>query len=447
MAQGKEATFFTMVGSRDPQEKPQGAQGPALDLLAALLTQGESITEVLVAWTPESKSDYWEGGYTAKKDALVAQIRAMLPAVRIRELAITVRPNAAAELLPVLAAALERYRFAGRLHVNTSSGTPQMLEALKALRGTGWFGTGDVTLWQIDDPKYRQPGQAFVRVATTPFLEEAFKLSAAFAALRRFDFAGARDGFEDLPDSEVKGRHERIGVLAQVAEALYWLDARDFTEADDILRNLDLPVPAVAPLEKALRSAEAGRDGVLWLTWARFDRAVQQERVSDALIWAVILREAMVVNLLARRGIADDAKELRRSANRQLWDEVMQASPELRADVGTKAVLNIKDITKKLMLLRTGVFTGGLTEFVDALNDHQHPDMKQTTSRRNKVIHQGAVPQPEWLEQATAAVSRMMGEYPFQDTLHRQWQKDPSAAPFSAQSLLALVDELEEWMG
>ena len=443
------ATFFTVIGSQDPQVSPGEQQGPALDLLDALLSGGHQIDEVLLVWTPGATNRNWPGGYDDQKDRFVTAVRERLPQVKVKAVEMRARPNSAAEVLPVLAGALAQFRQGRRLHVNTSSGTPQMLEALKVLRGTGWFAGGGVTLWQIDRPEYRVAGEAHWREARTPFLEEALRLESAFGALERFDFAGAEDAFNELAQAplELPGRNASVQALADIAHALWLLDARDFAKAADVMRHLAVPVPAVAPLEKALRSAEAGRDGVLWLTWARFDRAVQQDRVADALIWAVILREAMVINLLVRRGIADEAKELRRSADNKLWEDIMLNSPELQASVGNKTILNIKDISKKLMLLRTGVFVSGTTAFVDALDDQRHPDMEKTAFRRNKVIHQGAVPQTEWLESAEAAVSRMINEYPFQDELHCQWQKNPRTAPFSAKSLLNLVAELKDWVG
>lgn len=446
-----QTSFFTVVGNRDPLDEPGGVQGPALDLLTELMASGPGIAEVLVAWTPGAKSEKWPGGFDARKDALVGVVRERWPAVRVQEVPLNVRPNAAAELLPVLARALERFRFAGRVHVNTSSGTPQMLEALKVLRGTGWFGSGEVTLWEVDGLAHRQAGRPFARVLSTPFLEEALKLDGAFSAMRRFDFAGAQDGFNALPDSEVPGRHRRIQVLAQVAEALYLLDARDFMAADEVLRELTLPVPAVDGLERALRQSGMGRDGVLWLTWARFDRAVRQERVADALIWAVILREAMLTALLARRGISEEAKEVRRSADGVLWDELLNLSPALKAKAAGRSVLNIKDISTRLELLRTGLFGGRVAgravEFVDVLDDRKHELMEVTAERRNRVIHQGAVPEHEWLGDANQAVAHLMAQYPFENELHCAWQRDPQAAPFSAQSLLRLADDLQEWVG
>ncbi|MFC6751710.1 hypothetical protein [Deinococcus aquaticus] len=165
---GQATTFFTVVGSQDPQITPGGVQGPALDLLDALLTAGERVTEVMLAWTPDQGNRQWPGGYDAQRDALECEVRSRLPGVQVQSLPVRVRPNAAAEVLPVLAGALERFRHAGRLLVNTSSGTPQMLEALKVLRGTGWFADGDVTLWQVDRPEFRVPGQAFWRRRPRP---------------------------------------------------------------------------------------------------------------------------------------------------------------------------------------------------------------------------------------------------------------------------------------
>ncbi|MPY66374.1 hypothetical protein F8S09_06625 [Deinococcus sp. SDU3-2] len=277
------------------------------------------MTEVVVAWTPgadNTRSPGWQGGYDGQKTALVQHLRGRLPGLRVREEPLRVmRPNSGSELLPAVAQMLERYRHGGRvLHVNTSSGTPQMLETLKLLRGTGWFAQGQVTLWQVDHPEHRQSGHPHHYEATTPFLEETLRLAGAFAALRRFDFAGAQTEFEALA-AQPLGLPERargVAALARVAEALYLLDARDFVGARQVLGGLEVHIPPLDALRELVEGgAGQDTDALVWLTWGRYDRAAEQERVADALIWATILQEVMVAQLLPLHGLRPTEQRVR----------------------------------------------------------------------------------------------------------------------------------------
>ena len=448
---GQATTFFTVVGSQDPQITPDGVQGPALDLLDALLTAGERVTEVMLAWTPDQGNRQWPGGYDAQRDALEREVRSRLPGVRVQSLPVRVRPNAAAEVLPVLAGALERFRHAGRLLVNTSSGTPQMLEALKVLRGTGWFADGDVTLWQVDRPEFRVPGQAFWREATTPFLEETLRLGAAFAALRRFDFAGARDAFAALAAGplELPGRSRTLLDLEHVADALWWLDARDAVSAAESLDALALHVPPLADLHGFAQSVEqAPAEVLIWLTWGRYDRAAAQERTADALVWAVALHELLVVKLAEQAGLPDTEKALRaQDLPSGLFDTLKaQVGPE---GVNAQGHLKFMNLKEKLALLRAPALGVPNVDRFDAGDRRAvpNPQLAQVREWRNAVMHQGRVPADVDLNMVDEVVTALLGEYPFQTPWGKDWAGKPSAAFVSAVALQRLADELHGWAG
>ena len=444
-------TFFTVIGSQDPQPAPGGQQGPGLDLLDALLAQGERPDEVLMAYTPGASNPAWPGGYDAQQKAFEAAVRERLPRARLKAVPITVRPNSAAEVLPELAGALERFRHAGRLHINTSSGTPQMLEALKLLRGTYWFVGAEVTLWQIDRPEHRQAGQPFHRVATTPFLEETLKLGAAFSALRRFDFAGAQDAFTDLAGGplELPGRTESLGAMSQVAEALYWVDARDSAQARELLSSLPLHIPALTPLQDLLAAAgNHDADALIWLTWGRYDRAATQERTADALLWAVILHELLVVKLAEHHGLPDTEKVLRpQDLPAGLFEKLAAQVPELLS--GNRRELKFMGLKEKLALLRVPVLGVANLDVFDAGDNRSapNPELAQVRTWRNKVAHQGYIPQGVSLDKVDNVVDELLRAFPFQTQWAQDWVASPQEVPVSAVSLLRLADELQVWVG
>jgi hypothetical protein len=444
-----DATYFTVVGSRDPHSSSGGAQGPGLDLLDALLAQGETITEVLVAWTPGETNEAWPGGYDAQKDALTAAVRERLPQVRIREVPLTASANRAADLLPLLAQPLSRFRHGGQLHANTSSGTPQMAEVLLSLRGTGWFGSGDVTLWQVDGPARRQVGQPFHREVRTSFLEEALRLEAAFAALRRFDFAGAQDAFAALAGQELglPGRAQSVRVLAEVAEALYLADAREAAQAAQVLERLMLNVPAAAPIRELLTQAP-GAEALIWLTWGRYDRARAQERRADALVWAVVLHELLVVKLAEHHGLPDTEESLRAAhLPAGLFQQLAQEVPALLSGNGHE--LKFRDLKQKLQLLRAASLNVAHLDVFDAGDrfNEPHPELALIRRWRNKVLHQGHVPDDVETELLDEVVNRLLRAFPFCWPHSVAWVHQPDDVPVSAQALQRLTADLQGWLG
>lgn len=439
------AIFFTVIGSQDPQVSPGEQQGPALDLLDALLSEGHQIDEVLLVWTPGATNRNWPGGYDDQKDRFVTAVRERLPQVKVKAVEMRARPNSAAEVLPVLAGALARFRQGRRLHVNTSSGTPQMLEALKVLRGTGWFAGGGVTLWQIDRPEYRVAGEAHWREARTPFLEEALRLESAFGALERFDFAGAEDAFNELAQAplELPGRNASVQALADIAHALWLLDARDFAKAADVMRQLGLHVPPLAPLRELVeQGAGHDSDALIWLTWGRYDRARSQAKVADALIWAVILHELMVVKLMEQHGISPDQKKRFRASDLSsgLFEQLRGEVPELFQGNEIK-LLGAKEW---LIFLQAPSVMG---EKAQVFNTNFNPRLDKVRRERNDVIHQGVTPEMASLDQADDVVSELLMAFPFETGWAQAWAKAPDNAPISAQALTQLALELRGWVG
>lgn len=444
--QAQTSTFFTIVGSQDPQVSPAGAQGPALDLLDAVIASGEQVTEVLIAWTPGAENRTWPGGYDEQLRALQEAVRARLPGVKLSSVPLDVRPNVTAEVLRILARALTRFRHEGRLLANTSSGTPQMLEALKLLRGTGWFAHGKVSLLQLDRPEFREDGQPFWREATTPFLEETLRLEGAFAAMRRFDFAGAREAFDTLAAGplELPDRVAAVQALAVVADALWWLDACDAQASQEVLETLPTHLPALSELSRF--TSEAGRlpgDAMIWLTWGRFDRAASQDRTADALVWAVVLHELLVVKLGEQRGLPDTERPLRAQ---DLPDGLFEV---LKAQVGPESIdaqgrLRFKYLNEKLALLRAPALNIANVDLFDAT---QNTSLDTVRRWRNVTLHQGHVPVEVDLNTVDEVVRELLRGYPFQSDWGRRWMEAPSSAVISASSLQTLIDALQGWAG
>ena len=370
-----------------------------------------------------------------------------MPGVRIRTEALRVRPNSAPELFPALADLLERHRHADRpLHLNTSSGTPQMLEVLKTLRGTGWFGEADVTLWQVDDPKYRVVGQPFHREAHTPFLAEVLRLEAAFGAMRRFDFAGARDEFAELAryPLELPDRLARVVTLEQMCGALLLVDERDFIGAASALSHLKQHVPPLTPLRDLLsEAATQTTDALVWLTWGRYDRARAQSRVADALIWAVILHEVMVVQLAQLHEVYAEKEITRRDLPPAKFETLWEEVPELRRN-GRGGVLDVRHLKNKLKLLAAPSL--GVAN-LEVFNVQTNAGLDQLRIQRNDVIHDSRVLSKVDLVEVDAVVSDLLQAFPFQAVPAQSWVQWPDDCPVSACSLQDLSGLLQDWLG
>ncbi|GGL77855.1 hypothetical protein GCM10010840_14670 [Deinococcus aerolatus] len=442
--------FFTVVGSQDPQVRPGGEQGPALDLLDALLASGEAVSEVLLAWTPGAQNAAWPGGYDAQRTALEQAVRDRVPGVRVSAVPVQVTPNVASEVLPVFARALGRFRHAGQARVNVSSGTPQMLEAMKVLRGSGWFGAGDVRLYQVDRPTYRAPDRPHWREATLPFLEEVLRLEGAFGALRRFDFAGARTAFAALAAGplELPGRQAVAGVLEAVADALWWMDARDAAAAGEALSALGMQVPPLHALKSFIQQAgHAPAEVLIWLTWGRYNRAAAQERTADALVWAVALHELLVVKLAEQAGLPDTERPLTAGdLGAGLFDRLKaDLAPELLNAQGRLRFLSLRD---KLAVLRAPTLGLENVDVFDAGDRRTapNPPLAQVREWRNLTLHQGRVPGEVDRAAVDGVVRQLLGAYPWKQPWARAWAAHPDACPVSAAGLAQLADDLHGWV-
>jgi hypothetical protein len=437
--------YFTIVGSNDPQSRPGGRQGPALDLLEALLLDGIRPDEIRVAWTPGVASEQWPGGYDEQKAALVEQCSALVPEARVSDVTLPVRPNSSVELLPALAAALDDLRVAGQdVHVNTSSGTPQMLETLKVLRGTGWLPPASVRLWQIDRQDHRLPGVPHHRETVTPYLEEHLRLAGAFAALRRFDFAGGRDAFRELGAArlELPGRQQKIVALSQIAGALLALDDRDASAAQTTLGALTLPVLPLQLFNDLLVAGSGGNpDALVWLTWGRYDRAAAQQRTADALIWAVILHEQMVVKILDLRGLKGRDAVARRDLPAGVFEQLKLEVPTLFMERNGK--IRCRKIEDKMCLLNAPTMQVQDAHIFDA---HKNAGLGRVRSWRNRVAHAGVTPDGIALSEISSVVDGLIQAFPFQSTWARTWAAQPDTAAVSALSMHQLIDDLQVWV-
>lgn len=451
-------TFFTVVGSRDPYDiKSEGQkQGPALDLLAEL-TKEHEFTDVIIAWTPNVKNHGWEGGYDTQAELLAQKVQALLPQATVTKKAIkgkeNIVPNDATALWLFFKEILRNEKYAeSELHINISSGTPQMQQALSALHGTGWFGDKEVRFWQIDNPEHRKEDKPSFRYITAPFLEETTKLTEAFAALRRFDFLGAADHFDSLGDSHIVAQRGSLPALAQLCKALYHLETRNAIKAEKELSavkeldEVEVHTNALVELKDGLQLINrSGVEGALWLTWSYFDKANYQERVSDSLIWASILYEAMVVALLSRR-MGDNINEIRKSKHPELWNNLLQHK-EHEVYMKGRAVYYFKEMPDKIRLLQTGLFTEGDSSFIKMLDTSTNETLDRVKEQRNDVIHKGGIPEDKYLTDAQELVKELMTYFPFEQAEFKTWQKNLAQSPFSAESFVRLANELEEWKG
>lgn len=443
--------FFTVVGSQDPQVRPGGEQGPALDLLDALLEAGETVSEVMLAWTPGADNAAWSGGYDAQRTAMEQAVRERVPGVQVSAVPVKVTPNVASEVLPVFARALGRFRHAGQARVNVSSGTPQMLEALKVLRGSGWFGAGDVRLYQVDRPTYRTPDRPHWREATMPFLEEVLRLENAFGALRRFDFAGARAAFMGLAVGplELPGRQAAAAALEDVADALWWMDARDAVAAAGALNALQVHVPPLDALKSFIQQVgPAPAEVLIWLTWGRYDRAAAQERTADALVWAVALHELLVVKLAEQAGLPDTERPLTAGdLGAGLFDQLkVELGPEM---LNAQGRIRFMSLREKLAVLRAPALGLENVDVFDAGDRRTvpNPPLAQVRDWRNLALHQGRVAGEVDLMDVDGVVRRLLGAYPWKEPWARAWAANPDACPVSAVGLGQLADDLYGWVG
>ncbi|MFD2608759.1 hypothetical protein ACFSR9_04800 [Deinococcus taklimakanensis] len=383
--------------------------------------------------------------------ALECRVRERWPNVQVERVRVEARPNSAPDVLRVLARELEQYRHAGFMHVNTSSGTPQMLEALKILRGTEWFPPERVKLWQVDRPEHRQAGTPFIREATTPFLEESLQLKAGFAALNGFDFAGATEIFTQLSERplELPERVQSVTTLAAVADALYCMDTLNLQDAADILTTLPQHVPALVPLKELVMRGQESDEAWIWLLWGRYHRAWALNRVADALVWAVSLHEVLVVKLGVKYGLPDTDQPLKQSDLPDgLFQALTQEVPHVVAGRGRE--LKFKGLQEKLAVLRApslGVKNVDAFDAGDKDRAAPNPDLLQVRQWRNKVLHQGRAPQPEALDTVDRVVVGMLNAFPFQEQSSREWVRNLKAVPVSADALWDLHHELQDWVG
>lgn len=392
--------------------------------------------------------------YTQKKDLLEQEISKRFPNIKITTKKIQgkngekVTPNNATELWLNFKELLlgEKYK-EGSIHFNVSSGTPQMQQALMALQGTGWFREKSATFWQIDGRDHRDQTKPYIRQITSVFLEEATQLKEAFASFRRLDFLGASDGFHNLGDSKIVAKEGSLPVLDDISCALYQLELRDPRAAADILNNLQIKPPEITALEGAIEKIQSYEE-TIWLTWSYFSKVNYQEKVADSLIWASILHEAMVAQLIARHYKNDNGKELdsiRERDNKELWSNLMKVA-EIKVFVRS-GIYSIKEMRDKIRLLSTGLFTNGNTEFIDQLDIDKSDLLKEVKEERNRVIHEGHVPEFEYLEKTKELVDELMKNYPFKNEEFEKWQKNLDNSPLSAQSFKKLADDLEDWLG
>ncbi|SEJ94308.1 hypothetical protein SAMN04488058_1478, partial [Deinococcus reticulitermitis] len=273
----------------------------------------------------------------------------------------------------------------------------------------------------------------------------ALKLEGAFSALRRFDFAGAQDAFADLAAGplELPGRGEAVQTLAEIAHALWQLDARDFAQAAENLAALKLHVPPLAPLRTLIeQGAGHDADALIWLTWGRFDRARSQDRVADALIWAVILHELMVFKLLEAHGAVPGRKGRVRAADLPsgLAEKLRREVPELFQG----SELKLMGAKEWLIFLRAPSVMG---EAAAPLDVRSNASLERVRTARNQVVHQGVTPELEQLDEAQDLLLTLLRGYPFQAPWASAWAQRPDDAPISAASLTRLTDDLREWVG
>lgn len=448
-------TFFTVVGNRDPYNT-EGKPGPCLDLIDYLRKEHE-FTDVMIAWTPEQTIVKGEDNRDVRVEQLASLIKERLPQAKVFKKAIggktEIEPNDATALWLFFKEILRAEKYAeSELHINISSGTTQMQQALSALHGTGWFGDKKVTFWQIDDPKYRKEGKLPFKEITAPFLEETTKLTEAFAALRRFDFLGAADHFDSLGDSHIVAQRGSLPALAQLCKALYHLETRNAIKAEEELNEVEesneveVHTKTLAHLKDGLQLINrSGAEGALWLTWSYFDKANYQERVSDSLIWASILHEAMVVALLSRQ-MGQNTDEIRKSEHSELWKNLLRVK-EHEVYMKGKVVYPVKEMLGKIRLLETGLFTEGDSSFIKMLDTSTNETLQQVKKQRNDVIHKGGIPEDKYLTDAQELVKELMTYFPFEQAEFKTWQKNLAQSPFSAESFVRLANELEEWKG
>lgn len=450
------SVFFSFLGSRDPFHSPENSpQGPLLDLWQFLSQEAHQRTwqEVVVAYTPGAANGVgnqvkWSGGYDQQAETLKTWFTQQHPDVPFRLVKLkSQKPNDPRELLPDIVSILGKYRRSGvPLHINVSSGTPQMLELLKSLRVTGWFGP-QTMLWQIDGLEHRQAGKAHVHEAVTPYMAEALQLESAFGAMRRFDFAGARDDFATLAryPLEIPERQESVSALADVADILLLLDERDYTEAAQMLSDLPFHIPPLQPLKDLLEEAKtSGPDALVWLTWGRYDRAATQERQADALIWAVILQEMMIAQLLDRYGISleQNRKLSRASLGEKKFNTLKREVPgRFQGDV-----LKIGNTGEMLEVLAAPSLMG--EGAVKPFHTQHNAALDKVRSLRNRVAHQGIQAKADEVDWKTLdkVVEGLLQAYPFEKQWAKSWVNDAAQCPVSASALIALTDDLQDWL-
>lgn len=443
-------TYWTFIGNRDPW--PAGApgqEGAALNLLDDLIApaaeggKGVALTEVVVAFTPNARPAPGSEAYSYAQrcEDFTREVRRRVPRARVTPLKLTSRPNDGRALLREITSVTERFkRDDVELHVNLSSGTPQMIEVMQLLRTLGHFGGARVHGWQVHHPEYRDGG-ARSEEAALPYVQEVLRLRAAFASLRRYSFARAAEEFDTLTrvPLEVRQREALIEDFAMCADALQQLEFRQYARAHELLSSVRAHVPSLAALRDfADALAREDEDARVWEAWARFDRYRDRKNALEGVLWARMLLEVAVVALLKRAGLRAE-KKFKRADNPEVFDRLAR-HPEV-GQYRRGGVFEVYDYKRKLQVLEA--LNALPPERLRAFTEDD-PAMDELSDIRNRIVHRGDSAYEDDLELAERVARAAMRAYPFESTPYAPWVESPALCPLSSAHLNRLFDELED---
>lgn len=242
--------FVSFVGERDPRHDQ--FDGPALTILEHLSGLEELPDSVLLVYVPAGprpvalqggeQAHYFQQGHDANAGDTQRAVVDRFPEAEVTTVALDASPVDADALAVALHDELSQRvdREADKVHLNLSSGTPQMSSAIAILVGSGLV--PDPVVWQALDPRHYVDEFGHLlpvqRVIRSDFaVSDEARLSRLHKSLLRCDLKGCLRAVRDLGSSPFEARRIRASVLKQVLTALVRWDEASFGSAKQELQH------------------------------------------------------------------------------------------------------------------------------------------------------------------------------------------------------------------
>lgn len=227
--------LLSFVGEQDPVSNTTNEEGSIVTLTREI---GPDQVILFPTAAGQGRSDT-QSGAEATSHWLSTELE-VCPQVRILPLELP-DPTDYALILPQIHAKLKTiaalfHDDRNEVHLNFSSGTPQMKSVWLLLANSGIF--ANCHLWQVMNPKFVAPGAARVKELSLIFLEEEDIVSRLDAFAGQFLFHHMADEMGRLRNISLHAdRKERAGLLRQLFLAYQAWDLIQYKDAHQLLET------------------------------------------------------------------------------------------------------------------------------------------------------------------------------------------------------------------